>query len=162
MYIDQFKKETFSPDSLPDINTSLVYGWRRITKYLYIGKSIRGIQRILRNHVIKSYRINKVDKIDIWFCLENEVDELEKLLIGKHKPKYNITHTNRRTVQKEFDDEGNQICVECKKKFPSRSNKRFCDNQCRTSFWNKRYSIENSENKKAIDFIEKILSETKK
>lgn len=153
--------KSFRTNEIPNVNQPLVYGWKRNHKFLYIGKSFKGIQRIIKNHpIITPKSIQGKDKIVIWFCSEeDDVDELEKKLIYQYLPTFNIIHTYRRRKSPVFDENGNQICLECNKIFEKKSNKIFCDSRCRRNYWNKIYNSEKTETRKIIEMIEENVPE---
>lgn len=73
----------------------LVYGWRRGTFYLYIGRSSSGKERFLYGHhvVDKVEPIRNTDFIDVWYCEKYELEGLELKLIKHYQPTYNIYGT---------------------------------------------------------------------
>lgn len=81
----------------------IIYGWFRGEECLYVGKSTRGLNRVLSagHHVIgKRDRVLGNDSFRIlWLPLEtteHELDVLEVYFIGQHRPKFNDTHLRRR------------------------------------------------------------------
>jgi len=91
----------------------IVYGWRRIETYLYIGMSFIGSWRPFGNHHV----IGKVEKrleedfIDIWHT--NNPRELERELIKKLTPKYNGVLTEK-------------ICIRCNHRFETKEQVACC------------------------------------
>ena len=93
--------------SFQEFRPYIIYGWLKFPidydylsqvkaktyrKYLYIGKSIRFIERIRdKNHKIGNIESSSPkDELHIWFCnSRQELNQLERYLIQRHQPKYN-------------------------------------------------------------------------
>jgi hypothetical protein len=74
-------------------NGSVVYGWKKDGKYIYIGRTTRGSNRFYGHEVInKKNGWKSEDEIDLWF---NQAEELETVLILTHKPKFNKNHQSK-------------------------------------------------------------------
>jgi excinuclease UvrABC nuclease subunit len=76
----------------------IVYAWRRGEEYLYIGRSMRGYQRVFQHKIINVVEdLLEVDNIDIYVCdSREETIRLESNLIFRKKPRYNkYINTNR-------------------------------------------------------------------
>jgi excinuclease UvrABC nuclease subunit len=67
-----------------------IYAWRRGSEYLYIGQSLRVLQRLRTHHVLGAAHYEKTDVIDVWFCDPGERLKLEARMIKQFKPPYNI------------------------------------------------------------------------
>ena len=77
------------------IKNCFVYGWCRQNKYIYIGMTTIGRNRLLSHHVIKKHKVRKTDHLDIWFCRNaREAAELEDKLIREHFPTLNKVFGN--------------------------------------------------------------------
>ena len=74
-----------------------VYGWRRNeNNYLYIGQTRNGLHRIMYHDIIdvRESFLEK-DELVFWFSSEEKLDSLERFLIAKFRPKYNIVYSNK-------------------------------------------------------------------
>src|SRR3954468_23400479 len=69
-----------------------VYGFRRGSKYMYIGKTTGLLKRFGSHHVVgPRYQPDSEDLLDVWFCSSlQEATDLEFELIQEHAPTYNI------------------------------------------------------------------------
>ena len=95
------KPDLTLPASL--LKGSIIYGWRRQDKYLYIGKSLSTLNLLRHHHVIKNAQED--DEIDIWFCHASGLDELEKAFIRHFKPTLNkLTYEQGKPVYGTFRD----------------------------------------------------------
>lgn len=87
----------------------IVYGWRRGAIYLYIGQSKNGIGRIFSSeHAINNEEpLLDADIIDIWLVELKDLKKVEKELIRKFKPRYNVQGKH----------EYEAVCARCSKEF---------------------------------------------
>lgn len=91
------------PSLTVDLFRCAVYGLRRGDEYIYIGQSTTPIIRI---HHLRRLLLPPNDKIDIWYCPESELDSLERALIQRFNPKFNVqkwAEPKFRFVGKKFD-----------------------------------------------------------
>jgi hypothetical protein len=92
------RSENIIMDSKPDkilrwsdYQLPIVYAWKRGNEWLYIGKSGVGLYRVFNHSVIgRKEKIQSNDSVLIWFCDYNKIDSLERQMIKKYQPKYNI------------------------------------------------------------------------
>ena len=76
----------------------IVYEWKRKNEHLYVGKSAKGLYRIFNHDIIgKKEAVQPDDIILVWFCDYNKITSLERKLIRKYQPKYNIIGTRTKT-----------------------------------------------------------------
>ena len=130
---------TYQPNRIPRLERPIIYGWKRNDQYLYVGKSKKGTERILGNNIF-DYRVIEGDLITIWPATIKNIDFLEIYFIRKYNPKYNLTYSENSSPNPLFDEEGNKLCLNCKKMINgTRNNKKFCDNKCRNQYWENTY-----------------------
>jgi hypothetical protein len=76
------------PTSL--FNRSVVYGWRRGEKYLYIGQTKSLLKRLAGHHKVGLILdFEETDNLDLWFCESKDLLTLEESLIRLYQPTYN-------------------------------------------------------------------------
>jgi hypothetical protein len=69
---------------------TLVYGWRRHEKYLYIGQTKALLRRLSTHHKVgKILDFEESDQLDIWFVDAGNVLVVEEALIRLYQPLYN-------------------------------------------------------------------------
>lgn len=82
----------FRGTKLFELTQPMIYGWRRGDQYLYIGKTINGLRRVLTHTVIDVVEpVLETDDFDFWYVNLLELDSRERELIHLFKPKYNQT-----------------------------------------------------------------------
>jgi hypothetical protein len=83
----------FSGLRFKQLKLPCIYAWKRGNRYLYIGKSVKGIRRLLdKQHEVIDVEepMQPNDVIEIYLQATGEnLAELEKAFIRKHKPAYN-------------------------------------------------------------------------
>lgn len=78
-----------------------IYGWKNDKGWLYIGKSLFGLLRILQHAT--NGKISDNDIIFIWFLpntTDDELKKVEKILLVELQPKYNGTNTKKNKTYK--------------------------------------------------------------
>lgn len=100
-----FSEENFI--SVPLYQKSFIYFLIKDNEVVYVGKTTQGISRPF-SHKDKDY-----DSINIIYCEEKDLDELEDMYISKYKPPYNkllnfnMNYTLARVrdeIRKKYDD----------------------------------------------------------
>ena len=103
-----------------------VYAWTRHNRFLYIGSSLLGYQRLLNHHCIhRKHRIVKPDDVFMfWFYSSSIVRKKEEELIRAYRPLFNQTYKRGR-------------CRQCNQTFAvTRFWARFCGTRCRVQIHN--------------------------
>lgn len=87
----------YGPKILKQMAQSCIYAWRRRRQWLYVGRSVLGLARVLSRHHVKIVeRCRKGDRLLTWHCAnEAELARLEVSLIRRYRPKYNVTDKPR-------------------------------------------------------------------
>ncbi len=130
--------------------SQLVYGWRRLDEYLYIGMSNVGISRVYAHNVIDvREKFLITDCIDIWYC--DNARELECKLIETFNPIYNIARFKYKEKKELI-----KSCVTCGTTFKPKKNWQI---HCSSTCSNKRsYRDEDTPKSKFISKIKKIIT----
>ena len=118
--------------ALEAANQYFVYGWWQRERYLYIGMTTRGYNRLLHHDVLgKKADYEPEDEIHIWNCKDAaQALSLESRLIFEHKPIFNKLIKDVRCYEERLNE-----CKHCKKKFlPTREWHMFCSPECRSGF----------------------------
>lgn len=133
-----------SKEQIPIIYKCIVYGLKRVDKYLYIGRSHVGTKRISYGLLIsRSFLVKDNDIIDIWLTNEDEINEMEIFYIKHFQPEFNIDGTSHPKKLPRFNSEGKQICYDCNKKIERpRPNKLFCNHKCKGHYWRNRSELQ--------------------
>lgn len=72
------------------LTRTLVYGWRRGERYLYIGQTNALLRRMGTHHKVgKILDFEPTDNLDIWLVDAKDLLVVEEALIRLHQPLYN-------------------------------------------------------------------------
>lgn len=135
-----------------------VYAWKREDRYLYIGKSMRGVARPFGSHeIVKRFGAFEIgDKLELWHIEGNSARSISRLecdLISALQPFYNRKirhspersetaprpgHINPRESRYQKKEQRDVVCPECKAAFTTaRDRQIYCRPKCRIKGWDR-------------------------